>query len=456
MYGTEGRNLSLAAVGDALVTRKFSVYKEPQFRALIDEIRDADVSFANLEVLLHDYGEGYPASQSGGTYMRAPPWIADELEWAGFDLFAAATNHAGDFSHGGMVATMDALEARNLAYAGLGRNLADARAPTYVDTPAGRVALVAACTTITAGSIAGEQRPDMPGRPGLSPLRLETRYTVPESVSETLVDLSRNLGLEAAKERRERLGFPVPGEDTDGFTLMNVGGDTDLEIEVGDDYAIRRTVNEDDAAAIQRQIAAARRQADWVIVSLHAHEGTGAFFNDDSVPAFLESFAHDCIDDGADAFIGHGPHVPRGIELYEGAPIFYSLGNFFMQNETVTRLPAEIYGRYDLDPAKSLPADLFDERIRDTDGNRTGFLSERSFWESVLPICEYEDGQLETVRLYPLDLGYEEPRPRRGRPVLADGDDADRILESISDLSEPYGTTIESREGYGEIVVNST
>jgi poly-gamma-glutamate capsule biosynthesis protein CapA/YwtB (metallophosphatase superfamily) len=455
MYGTEGHNLTLAAVGDALVTRKFSMYEDPQFRALVDEIQDADVSFANLEVLLHDYKEGYPAAQSGGTYMRAPPWIADELEWAGFNLFAAATNHAGDFSHGGMVATMDTLEKRNLAYAGLGRNLAAARAPTYIDTPAGRVALVAACTTITPGSIAGEQRSDMQGRPGLSPLRLETRYTIPESVSESLRNLSQKLGLEAAKERRERLGFPVPGEDTDGFTLMNVGGETDIDFEVSDEFAIHREVNEDDAEAIHRQIAAARKQADWVIISLHAHEGTDAFFNDDSVPEFLETFAHDCIDGGADAFIGHGPHVLRGIEIYDDAPIFYSLGNFFMQNETVTRLPAEIYGRYDLDPAESLPADLFDERIQDIDEKRIGFLSKRSFWETVLPICEYEDGQLETIRLYPLDLGYEEPRPRRGRPVLADDGTAEQILESITELSEPYRTTIESQDGYGEIAVNT-
>ncbi|WP_227355727.1 CapA family protein [Haladaptatus salinisoli] len=453
MYGTEGQNLTLAAVGDALVTRKFSMYEDPQFRTLIDEIRGADVSFANLEVLLHDYEEGYPASQSGGTYMRAPPWIADELEWAGFDLFAAATNHVGDFSHGGMIATMEALEERNLAYAGLGRNLASARAPTFIDTPAGRVALIAACTTITPGSIAGQQRPDMHGRPGLSPLRLETRYTVPESVSESLRDLSQKLGLEAAKERRERLGFPVPGEDTDGFTLMNVGGETEIEFEIGDQYGIHRAVNEDDAAAIHRQIAAARKQADWVIVSLHAHEGTGAFFNDDSVPEFLESFAHDCIDTGADTFVGHGPHVLRGIEIYDDAPIFYSLGNFFMQNETVTRLPAEIYGRYDLDPARSLPADLFDKRVQDADDNQIGFLSKQSFWESVLAVCDFEDGQLATVRLYPLDLGYEEPRPRRGRPVIADGDAADRILASLRDLSEPYGTTIESHDGYGEIAM---
>ncbi len=45
------------------------------------------------------------------------------------------------------------------------------------------------------------------------------------------------------------------------------------------------------------------------------------------------------IDAGADVFVGHGPHVLRGIEIYKGKPIFYSLSNFIFQNETVLRMP---------------------------------------------------------------------------------------------------------------------
>ncbi|MBK8982874.1 MAG: CapA family protein [Ignavibacteria bacterium] len=39
-------------------------------------------------------------------------------------------------------------------------------------------------------------------------------------------------------------------------------------------------------------------------------------------------FAHSAIDAGADIVIGHGPHVPRALELYKGKLIAYSLGNF--------------------------------------------------------------------------------------------------------------------------------
>ena len=39
------------------------------------------------------------------------------------------------------------------------------------------------------------------------------------------------------------------------------------------------------------------------------------------------------IDNGADAFVGHGPHILRGIEIYKGKPIFDDLGEFFREWE---------------------------------------------------------------------------------------------------------------------------
>ena len=42
----------------------------------------------------------------------------------------------------------------------------------------------------------------------------------------------------------------------------------------------------------------------------------------------LRRWTRAVVDAGADAVVGHGPHVLRGIELYRGRPIAYSLGNF--------------------------------------------------------------------------------------------------------------------------------
>lgn len=448
MTGRDTR-FTLAAAGDAIITRRLSTLEDDRLSALCDRIRDADASLVNLEVLLHDY-EGYPAAESGGTYMRSPPWAADELVQAGFNLFAAANNHTGDYSHGGMEATMRELEQREISYAGLGRTLSAARSPAYVETAGGRVGLVAACTTFPSGSRAGTQRPDIQGRPGLSPLSLDTRYVVPEDAHDTVRELSEQLGLEEVKERRSSNGFRVPGEEEEGFAFLNVGGDH-LTFETGDDYHIDRQIDPDDAAAVTRQIRAANAQSEWVIASIHAHEGTGGATNDETVPAFLESFARECVDAGADAVVGHGPHMLRGIEVYDDAPIFYSLGDFMMQNETVTRLPAEIYDRYGLDPYESIPADLFDERVFDEEGNNIGFLSDEAFWETVVPVCEYGADGLERVELHPAVLGFEGSRSERGWPRAADPEAATRILSRLKQLSKPYETSIRIENGVGVV-----
>lgn len=455
MYANEGDDIAMALAGDAILTRKWSVCDAPAFTQLIDTIRDADVSFVNLEVLLNGL-EGYPAAHSGGTYMSAPPWIADELTWAGFDLFSAATNHIGDFSHGGMERTMQELEQRNLPYAGLGENLADARAPDYVDTPAGRVGLVAACSTFTAGSEAGQQRPDFQGRPGLSPLRLETKFVVNEDALEHVRALTAETGLDGVKDSIKEHGSPMfEGEGDERFYFFDPGGPhlgSTLEFVAGDDPGVKQTPNETDKRAILDQIEAASRQADWVIASLHSHEGIDGRINESSVPAFLESFAKQCIDAGADAFVTHGSHVLCGIELYDGAPLFYGLGNLSRQNETVEKLPTEIYDRYDLGP-DALPSDLFDTRVFEDDGSLRGVLTRPRYWETIVPVCNFEDGDLGSVTLYPVDLAMEEPRPRRGRPLLAENDRAEEIIERVTSLSDPYGTDIELTNDVGELVL---
>ncbi|MDE0260033.1 MAG: hypothetical protein OXR82_16810 [Gammaproteobacteria bacterium] len=43
----------------------------------------------------------------------------------------------------------------------------------------------------------------------------------------------------------------------------------------------------------------------------------------------------------------------------------------------------------------------------------------------------------------PTVLGYGLPRPQRGRPVAASGEDAQRILTLLAALSDPFGTEIE-------------
>lgn len=70
-------------------------------------------------------------------------------------------------------------------------------------------------------------------------------------------------------------------------------------------------------------IKKARENADFVFVCLH-----WGYENQPSVHMKQVEIAHLLIDAGADAIIGHHPHVPHGIEIYKRRPILYSLGNF--------------------------------------------------------------------------------------------------------------------------------
>jgi hypothetical protein len=70
----------------------------------------------------------------------------------------------------------------------------------------------------------------------------------------------------------------------------------------------------------------------------------------------------------------------------------------------------------------------------------------------VVALPGFRAGKLEKIELLPIVLGYREPRPQRGRPLLADPAAGKLILEQIVKLSAPYGTRITLQEGKGFIV----
>jgi poly-gamma-glutamate capsule biosynthesis protein CapA/YwtB (metallophosphatase superfamily) len=88
--------------------------------------------------------------------------------------------------------------------------------------------------------------------------------------------------------------------------------------------------------AAKALVTEAKNKANIVIVSMHAGaEGTGALQVKNQTEFFYGEnrgnsikFARNMIDAGADLVLGHGPHVPRAMEIYKGKIIAYSLGNF--------------------------------------------------------------------------------------------------------------------------------
>jgi poly-gamma-glutamate synthesis protein (capsule biosynthesis protein) len=420
-----------ALAGDSIIDRRISVYDEPGYLQLIDRIRSADAAFTNFEMLVHNF-EFPGAPVSGGTYMGAPPWVLDELKWAGFRLFGVANNHAFDFGTDGLLSNLRSVRQAGVVYAGAGENLARARAPGYLDTKKGRVALIACASTFSILSPAGAQRADLPGRPGLNPLRFKTTFTVEPATFTSLQALARaNSGGETASSTNADLRFL-------GATFRS-----------GDKPGIATEPDPKDLQEITSEIRDARRQADWVVVSIHSHEGAPG---DREAPAqFLVTFAHAAIDAGADLFVGHGPHVLRGVEIYKGKPIFYSVANFIFQNESLPFQPQESYDQFNLSSSAS-PADYFDARSAN---DTRGFPADQKIWESVVAEAVFNrKRELLAIALYPITLGFHQSRTERGRPLPATGDLGASIVDRVAKLSKAMGTNVALQDGKG--VVNVT
>jgi poly-gamma-glutamate capsule biosynthesis protein CapA/YwtB (metallophosphatase superfamily) len=418
--------MRLALTGDSIVQRRLLTRKDTTLRPLFDLIRDADVSFTNLEVVPNDF-MGDPVLESGGSHFGAPSWVLDELTEAGFDLFAMATNHSTDYGISGLLRGIEAVERRGLSYAGVGRNLEEARRPVYHTHPNGTVALLSCSATFAKGQEASAQRPDLAGRPGLNPLRHTTIYDVTSEQLKSLVEIAEQLGLERMRQKVIALGFDFPSDDP---KIIEFGK---LHFRAADRTAIRMYAKSKDVEGIARWVREARELSDVVLVSVHAHEHGE---DEEAPPEFLPAFARRMIDEGASLVVGHGPHLLRGLEVYKGHPIFYSLGNFVGQNELVSRLPADSYERFRAD-SQLTPGMVYRQR---TDNDRKGFPADRRFWETVVPVCCFTGGRLTGLEVHPVTLGLGETRHLRGRPRFAVADEAQRVLDRFARLSKPFGT----------------
>lgn len=455
LYDSESGNFDITLGGDTMLTRRLAVYKEKRFTDLVKLFRSADVGFVNLEGSVREWDEGAPGI-TRGTFMTTPPALLDDVKWFGINMVSLANNHAFDYGAEGMLATCRHLDEAGIVHAGAGINLAHARAPGYLDTTAGRVGLVSATATYRPWNAAGAQRADLPGRPGINPLASAKTYEVDGAAFTQLRRMSRELGFEQDKRRARGHFYSESEVPADTADTMHIFGAT---VEKRDGFAVRSCADPEDLKENLRSIREARRQADWVIFSLHYHEFGGKSLQSAQTrteirePAdFVTEVAHAAIDAGADLFVGHGSHFPLGIEIYKGRPILYSVGNLVFQNETVRFFPDEAYRRFGLGP-DATPADFLDAR---TDGGRKGHPASAGFWENLVIRCSFRKRVLSEIRLHPIDQGFGRPRPQRGRPVLAEDAAAKRVLTRMKNISALYGCSVRIAGDIGIIRANTS
>lgn len=158
--------------------------------------------------------------------------------------------------------------------------------------------------------------------------------------------------------------------------------------------------NPTDVANILRNTRQGKQFADFCIVTNHGHE-PGNWSH--QPPDYEQAFARQMIDAGADAYIVHGPHQLRGIEIYKGRPIFYSVGNFIM-DDLRTPVCADMFAGYGKDPRTDTDAEVTLAEMAEGYETDAGF-SDPIFYESVIAVSRFQDNQLAELRLYPIELG---------------------------------------------------
>ncbi len=452
LYDSQLGDFNLVLTGDSMVSRKLTPFTEKNYLAIRDICRGADATFTNLESTVRTEDEGVH-DMSVGTMMTTPPHLLEDIKWLGINMVSTANNHATDFGHEGLLATLKHVDDAGLVHSGSGRNMTEARRPGYLDTRAGRVALVSANAFFSPWHRPSDQSLELKGRPGVNVVGWNTTYTVDTKAFEQLSVMSRQLGFDYEHRRRSK-SF---------FSAAEAGGSTNSVIDflskkfvAGDGFHTSNKLNKADVTGNMKWVSEARRQADWVVFSFHCHafsernaDKAESNAQMEELADFAREFGRMAIDAGADAFVCHGPHISLGVEIYKGKPLFYSLGNFIFQNDTVTTFPAESYARFGLGP-DATPADFFEAR---TDNETKGFPAYPEFWHSIMAVCRFKAHKLAAVEVLPIDLGFKLNRAQRGRPIIAAGERAEEILARTQRLSSFYDTKIINKNGVGHVAL---
>lgn len=249
---------------------------ESAFFKVADRLRQADIRFCQVERVYSERGSFQ--THSDGIHARHNPKLAEAFKSVPFDVVSIASNHTGDWGPQAVEDTRETFEKLGIAPIGAGRNITEARSEAVIERNGLRVAFLGYVSVILPHYWATDQRA------GAAPMRAHTFYEPYEY---------------------------QPGAPP---RIVTIPHQKDLDSLVAD---VRR----------------AKSAADVVVLSFH----WGVHYIPKPADYQL-TVAHAAIDAGAAAIIGHHPHQPQGIEVYKGAPIYYSLGNFAMNRKNRAKI----------------------------------------------------------------------------------------------------------------------
>lgn len=263
--------ITIQLVGDMYLP---GVFPKSALTGVADQIRSADLTIGNLEMPMCDELPPLRGKPEGAvTEHHSDPKSARVLAECGFGAFSLANNHAMNYGWSGLAETVRALEEAGLGHAGAGATREEAHRPAVADADGTRVAILSYTTVYARGLF---EATDTSG--GVAVIQVDTLYRPPPRY------------------------FEVPGLPA---TVHTVISPAHLD-------------------RVRRDIVAARKSADAVVVCLHwGRSGKDSVFLE-----YQSEIAHAAVDAGADIVVGTHPHRLQPLEIYRGRPIFYSLGNF--------------------------------------------------------------------------------------------------------------------------------
>jgi poly-gamma-glutamate synthesis protein (capsule biosynthesis protein) len=376
------REIIVHAVGDVFVDRPDPA---EAFSLVTDVIGDADIVFGNCEAPLIEKDAETNQGKTKGVHFSADARSAAGLRAAGFNVMSCANNHICDQGPDVLMNTLSVLRAHGIATAGAGEDAASARQPAIVRTRHDqRVAVIAYASFFRRVDVATVEHP------GIAVVGGETVNLDPPE-------------------------FCSPGVAS-------------LVTSIPDAV---------DVAAMVEDITAARRDADLVLASFHWGDATRPSVLTDHELAV----ARLAIDAGADAVLGHHHHALRGVDVHNGKPIFYGLGNFLWDTPEgwaeafSPKLQALMrrHGKYAVRPRAGYPRLPFHPEQRMSMISRCRYRDGEVVWFGFIPCVLRPDGRVE-----PLDV------------VSADGSQVlDFVRTACDDLQLPVAVEPDPDERVG-------
>lgn len=400
-------------------------------------VRQAEVRITNLETTVTE-GDCYASSFSGGSSLTAPPSVLEDVKRYGFNVCGCANNHAMDFSFNGLLSTMRHLDAAGLKRAGIGASLTEASAPATVETPEGNVAFFSQ-TAVYYGNDSGRAglgHDGFPPRPGVNGLRhIDECLVTPEQMA-YIRQLAHDTMVNAEDDLDAAFGYGSPDDGTFSFGTV--------KFRTAEKTGKFSRCNRKDLERTLENIRQAKKTHRYVVCSIHSHQFPRRVEHE--VDYYVEEFAHACIDAGADAVVGTGNHLLKGIEIYRGRPIFYCLGNFMFHTEYVTRLSADVVETFGFSQELT-GAQVVEKR---TARATAAMEKDSAVFRTVLPLWSMEGDALTSIRLLPVELGMNAPKGLRAFPSPAD---PELIFPDLQEICRPYGTELKMNGPYIEVIL---